>query len=220
MHLEFRKPVRCSDAEFGELADVVIDPRTARVTHLVVEPHHRHDEARLVPFDRVRATGAGGGITLGCTVDELRAVERVQEVEYVEPGEARRGDDTSDVGIETVVGQTPYEGYDLDGVGLGVPAIAYDPRMVVRYDRIPRGMVELRRDSSMVSASGDRLGHVAAVLVGPGETITHLVLEHRHLFSRRDVAIPLAAVAELRTDEVILTLSAEEVAGLDQLPEH
>ena len=28
MRLEFREPVRCADAEFGELADIIIDPHT------------------------------------------------------------------------------------------------------------------------------------------------------------------------------------------------
>jgi sporulation protein YlmC with PRC-barrel domain len=217
MNLEFREPVRCADAEFGELADVVIDPQSGRVTHLVVQPHHRHDEARLVAFDRVRADGAAG-ISLDYTVDALQALERVQQVEFIAPGEARPEDDTADVGIENVVVPSAYEGYGYDGTGLGVPALAYDPRITLSYDRIPHGMVEIRRDSSVVSSGGDRLGHVAAVVIDGDARIEHLVLEHRHLFSKKDVAIPLSAVAQLRTDEVTLALSAEQVAELEPLP--
>ena len=40
MRLELGGSVRCEDDLLGELADVVIDPTTKRVTHLVVEPHH------------------------------------------------------------------------------------------------------------------------------------------------------------------------------------
>lgn len=37
MRLELGGRVDCSDGTFGELADVVIDPTTKRVTHLVVK---------------------------------------------------------------------------------------------------------------------------------------------------------------------------------------
>jgi hypothetical protein len=39
MRLELGRPIRCSDGEFGELADVVVDPTTKRVTHVVARPH-------------------------------------------------------------------------------------------------------------------------------------------------------------------------------------
>ena len=55
MRLDLGSPVRCTDEAFGELADVVIDPGTRRVTHLVVQPHQRDEQARLVPVDRARA---------------------------------------------------------------------------------------------------------------------------------------------------------------------
>src|SRR3954452_733352 len=121
MHLEFREPVRCTDAEFGELADVIIDPNTGHVTHLVVQPHHRHDEARLVAFDRVQAEGTDRGIALDYTLEAVQALERVQQVEVVEPGEARKLEGASDVGIEHVVVPSSYDGYGLDGAGFGTP---------------------------------------------------------------------------------------------------
>lgn len=214
MRLEFREPVHCADAEFGELADIIIDPQAGRVTHLVVEPHHRHDEARLVPLDGVKATATGDGITLDYTLDALRALERVQKIEQVEPGKVRQEDDTSDVGIEDVLIPNAYEGFGLAGSDMGVPAIAYDPTITLSYDRIPRGMVEIRRASPVFAAAGDRLGHVGAVVVGDGGKVSHLVLEHRHLLTKRDVAIPLTAVARLQTDRVTLNLSADEVAEL------
>ena len=217
MRLEFREPVRCSDAEFGELADVIIDPSTGRVTHLVVEPHHRHDLARLVALDRVQVAEAGGGISLACTLDEVQGFEAVQQVEFLAPGEVPKEDPDSDVGIEDVVVPPVYDGGSLDGLGMGVPAIAYDPHVRLSYDRIPKGSVELRRDSDVHSSDGERVGHVAAVDVDPDDKIVHLVVEHRHLFSKRDVAIPPSAIARLQTDGVILQLSAEQVRELEPL---
>jgi hypothetical protein len=40
MRLELGSRVDCTDESFGTLADVVIDPTSRRVTHLVVERDH------------------------------------------------------------------------------------------------------------------------------------------------------------------------------------
>ena len=52
VRLDLGCPVHCSDGDFGELADVVIDPTTRRVTHLVVQPHDGAAKAVLVPVER------------------------------------------------------------------------------------------------------------------------------------------------------------------------
>ena len=59
MRLELGAPVRCTNEELGELADVVIDPVRKRVTHLVVQPRHEHGLARLVPVELVEAAARG-----------------------------------------------------------------------------------------------------------------------------------------------------------------
>ncbi|HEY6888204.1 MAG TPA: hypothetical protein VI300_10505, partial [Solirubrobacter sp.] len=59
MKLELGCPVACTDAPFGELADVVIDPLSRRVVHLVVQPSGHHSRARLVPIERARSAEPG-----------------------------------------------------------------------------------------------------------------------------------------------------------------
>jgi sporulation protein YlmC with PRC-barrel domain len=78
MRLELGSPVRCSDAPFGELADVVVDPRAWRVTHVVVQPHHHPGGARLVPAER--ASEHRREILLDCTTAELEALPHVNEI--------------------------------------------------------------------------------------------------------------------------------------------
>jgi len=46
------------------------------------------------------------------------------------------------------------------------------------------------------------------------------VFEHGHLWGKREVAIPLAAVARILTDEVVLGLSTDEAGKLKPLPKH
>ena len=84
MRLDLGSPVRCSDEAFGELADIVIDPQTRRLTHLVVQPHHRNEEARLVPVDRCQAGDSGDAtISLGCTIAEMGQFERIRQSAYL-----------------------------------------------------------------------------------------------------------------------------------------
>ena len=108
VRLDLGSPVRCSDDAVGELADVVIDPKTRRVTHLVVQPHQRDDPARLVPVDRAQAgESSDATISLGCTVAEMSEFELVRESAYLRLGEVPVEDPDWDVGIETPLALPP-----------------------------------------------------------------------------------------------------------------
>jgi hypothetical protein len=112
MRLELGTSVRCSDDVFGELADVVIDPITKRVTHLVVQPHEGHSLARLVPIELAEdAENGKQEISLRCTVEDVRRLEHVQEFAYLRLGESPASDPDWDVGIEDVLA-LPYYGCD------------------------------------------------------------------------------------------------------------
>jgi len=78
-------PTRRRAAGLGcERADIVIDPTTRRVTDLVVEPHDRHDLARLVPVARMHTEATSDTtIALDCTVAEISALEPVQKSAYL-----------------------------------------------------------------------------------------------------------------------------------------
>ncbi len=88
-----------------------------------------------------------------------------------------------------------------------------DPHVVVNYDRIPKHEVEIRRSSAVMSADGHHLGHVDGFLVGGGEA-ADVVLERGHLWGRREIVIPAAAVARVENDSITLTLTKDEVGAL------
>jgi len=217
MRLDLGSPVRCTDDAFGELADVVIDPQTRRVTHLVVQPHHRDAQARLVPVDRARAgESSDATISLSCTVAEMSEFELVRESAYLRLGEVPVEDPDWDVGIEAPLALPPPTGMD----GFGAGAVDIDPHVMLSYDRIPIGEVEIRRASSVTSADGHHLGHVDGFVLDGKQQIAHLVLEHGHLWGRREVVIPASAVAHVDTDEVVLTLSKDAVGALPSARVH
>ena len=112
MRLDLGSPVRCTDGDFGELADVVIDPKTRRVTHLVVQPHHRDEQARLVAVERAQAgESSDATISLACTVAEMREFELVRESAYLRLGEVPVEDPDWDVGIEDPLALPPRRGW-------------------------------------------------------------------------------------------------------------
>ena len=66
------------------------------------------------------------------------------------------------------------------------------------YDRVPKGEVGVRRASAVISADGHSLGEVDGFVVDADEHITHFVLERGHLWGRKEVTIPIGAVARDR----------------------
>ena len=201
MRLELGGSVRCEDDLLGELADVVIDPTTKRVTHLVVQPHH--DIARLVPIELAQEAD-GQEISLRCTVEEVRQLEPVHEFAYLRLGEFPVDDPDWDVGVQELLAMPYYEP--------GLDSVSYGADAGITYDRVPKGEVEVRRASPVTSADGHHLGHVDGFVVD-GEQITHIVLEHGHLWGRRDLTVPIGAVAKVETDAVTLSLSKDEVGA-------
>jgi sporulation protein YlmC with PRC-barrel domain len=216
MRLELGKPVRCSDGVFGELADVVVDPIQKRVTHLVVRPHGLDGVSRLVP---VELADSGDDTTpeveLRCTIAEVGELDYVQEYAYLRLGEVPTGDPEWDVGVESVLGM-PYYSSDLLGDDVG----GFDASSGMVYDRVPKGEVEIRRTSVVTASDGGVLGQVDGFVVDGDGQITHFVLERGHLWGRRDVTIPIGAVAKVETDTVTLTLSEKEVGALPSVRVH
>jgi sporulation protein YlmC with PRC-barrel domain len=206
MRLEIGSRVDCADRTFGKLGDVVLDPKSRRVTHLVVESDHERWLARLVPVELAEAADdPSGGVVLHATVEELRRLPSVHETAYVRLDGFPVEDPDWDIGIEEVLALPYYSAYDLE------PApIDY----TVTYDRIPKHEVEIRRASPVASADGHRLGHVDGFIVDGDELITHLVLEQGPPWERRTVAVPISALARIETDAATLTLSKDEVTAL------
>lgn len=207
MRLDLGCSVHCADASFGELADVIVDPISRRVTHVVVAPHGQREGARLVPIDRVRP--GDEGLVLSYSVADVETLEPLHESAFLRAGERIADDPDWDVGTEDVLALPIYQ----DPAGMGT-MIDPDPHVMVNYHRIPKHEVEIRRSSAVFSTDGHHLGHVEGFLIGSGET-ADIVLERGHLWGRREVVIPASAVERVQTDSITLSLTKEEVGELD-----
>jgi sporulation protein YlmC with PRC-barrel domain len=205
--LDLGSPVHCSDARFGELADVIIDPSTRCVTHLVVRPHDWPDDPRIVPVDRATSEGPETAITLSATVAEVNGLDRLHETAYLRLGEFPVADPDWDVGVEDMLGLPYFQSIEAQ-------PIEADPHVMVGYDRVPKGEVEIRRESAVTASDGADLGRVDGFVVDEGGHISHVVLERGHLWGRREVTIPIGAVDRVENDVVVLRLAKDAVGAL------
>src|SRR4051812_13779289 len=149
MRLELGTPVRCSDGKLGKLADVVVDPRAGRVTHLVIDTGRLARARRLAPLELVD-DGDADEVVLRCTVKQGRALVSAEGFACLRPGEVELDADDQrwDVGIERVLVPPAYPDGDL----AGYDTLSFDGRVSLVYDRIPKGEVEIRRGSAVVGA--------------------------------------------------------------------
>jgi len=214
VRLDLGCAVHCSDAPFGELADVLIDPGSRRVSHLVVQPEGRPHLARLVTIEEVDLAGAAPGLRLAMTSAALTKHQAVHESAYLRMAEEPKPEPGWAVGIEE--SQALPSDLGMDGLG-GVGPVDIDPHVMVVYDRVPEGLLEIRRASDVVSVDGHRVGHVDAFMIDDDGRLTHVVLVHGHLWGRRDVPVPFDAVREVRNDEIELSLTKDEVQALPQV---
>jgi uncharacterized protein YrrD len=203
MNLALGTTVRCSDGAVRELADIVVDGPGRRVTHLVVQPKRQHEEARLVSLELV-GEDANGGVSLFCTAETLDGLERVREYAYLPAGQQPEENPQWDVGVEDVLVVPSVEPLDM-------AEPEFDPNVNLMYDRVPKGEVELRVTSSVYSKDEHRLGSVNGVVVGEDGVITMLTLQRGHLWWRREMSVPVDAIASLENDVVTLAVDKSEL---------
>jgi hypothetical protein len=195
MELKLDETVQCSDGVSGTLNDVIVDPGTRRITHVVVTADG--DVARLVPISLVASS-----TTLSCGSEALREFDAIREYAFLRMDEFPHGDDRRDVGVETMI-TVP------DTMG------ELDPSSGLVYDLIPKGDAELRHTSDVYSGDGHRLGNLYSVLHEDG-ALTHVLYHSGHWWWSRQRAIPIGDIEQISTDCVTTRLARSEVDALPQ----
>ncbi len=205
----------CSDGAAGKVSRVIVDPIAETVTHLVIEPEHRRDSGRLVPLDLV--DGAPGGIRLRCTQAEFEKLDPAEQSRFLPAisgyEEYGYGEDQVDYWpYYRLGGGMGVAGLGLGG-GMGVGAGGGTAARMVTSDIVPPGEVDLCRGDRVHATDGD-IGRVQGLVMDPGSRhVTHVLLQEGHLWGRKEVAIPIGAVAST-VGGIQLTLAKHEVQDL------
>jgi hypothetical protein len=110
------------------------------------------------------------------------------------------------------VGYWPYYGLGMGGgMSGGLSDIGGgNIAQTVTYDTVPRGEVDVRRGEHVQTTDGE-IGRVQGLVIDcRSRQVTHVLLQEGHLWGRREVAIPISAVAST-SDGIRLRLSKQEV---------
>ena len=187
----------CSDGRCGEVRRLIIDPATDTVTHLVIQPGHDQEAARLVPVHLVETTG--GGVRLRCTLVEFGELGHAEKREFADQADEEVGDDR-------------IYGVDYARLGMRMPAVAARRRIILQ-DVVPDGEIQLRPGDRVHAVDGE-IGRVQGFIVGPGDDrVTHVLLQEGHLWGHKEVAIPISAVTGVDAG-IRLNLTKEQIRNL------
>ena len=201
----------CSDGTCGEVTRVIVDPVAEAVTHLVVEPEHRQGPGRLVPLRLVDA--AAGQVRLSCTQAEFEELDPAEETRFLPETGGYAGYDPGQVGYWPYYGLGGGVGL-VGGIGGGIAGIdgGIMPQTVTS-DTTPDGEVDVRRGDPVEATDGD-IGRVQGLVIDRGSRrVTHVLLQEGHLWGRKQVAIPISAVAST-SDGIRLRISKQDVQDL------
>jgi sporulation protein YlmC with PRC-barrel domain len=188
--------VECAGGPCGQSKCVIIDPVTQQVTHLVVKEKGLRHTKRLVPLAWIMETNHDL-IHLRCTGAELAKI-------------------TSFIGTELIQLERPLYLDAPYGWSSGLPKERIT--VSVDHERIPPGELAVHRGVK-VEATDGHVGRVDEFLVDP-ETghITHLVLREGHLWSRKDVTIPVTWIDHFEAHTAYLKLDRHTVELLPTFP--
>lgn len=191
--------VEATDGRCGHLVRVIFNPIADVLTHLVVEPGHHEEQARLVNVDLV-AHVEEDVIRLNCTKTQFEQLDAAEDIQFLpaDPAAAGYGPHAS---------TWPYYGLG----GLGLPLGHHRGPMFT--DRVPLGEVEVRRGDPVHARDG-WVGEVQGLVIDPADHhVTHVLLQEGHVWGRKQVAIPIGA-ANRKDDEIRVDLTKDEIEAL------
>ena len=206
MEIPLNAQVECTDGVCGQSMYVVINPIADKVTHVVVKVDSSPNPEYIVPVDFVTDT-TGNMIRLRCSKAELEKMDPFIQTTFISE-------------------RVPESNYSSGGGAYGIGSSYYIPYVTPEktifvpeeIQQTPPGELAVQR-GTRVKATDGYVGKVDEFVVNPENGyITHMVMREGHLWGKKDVAIPLSAMGELREDTVFLTLDKAQIEALPTFP--
>jgi sporulation protein YlmC with PRC-barrel domain len=201
----------CIDGECGVLTRVVIDPLTNEVTHLVIQPKHAGAESKLVALDLLDPS-AGEQPHLKCSLAHFAALPAAEQTDFI-PGNSGHPGYTPDQAMSW-----PYYGIGMGrgfgGLSPGADSGAGISPQERTYESVPAGEIDIHRGDTVHATDAD-IGRVQGLVISmPDHQVSHILLQEGHLFGRKDVSIPISAVAGVGHG-INLNISKRQVQDLE-----
>ena len=190
--------VECTDGNCGKSVAIIVDPRSQKVTHIVVKGDEI-PEGRLVGIDEISDT-ISKVIYLTRTKAEVADLEHFTETQYVKT---------------EVPADMQNDVYNMPYV---TPMATETVKIPVADELIPAGELAIHRGTP-VEAKDGYVGEVGEFLIDPDSgKISHFVLLEGHLWGKKEISLPVSAVDQVLNDAVYLKLKKESVEMLPEIP--
>lgn len=210
--MQFRNntEVFTSDNEkVGEIDRVVIDPRTKKVTHVVISKGLLFKEDKVVPIDLVDSAKEDRVTLRSDTIDALPEFE---ERRYIPLDQDELPPDYS------ANYAMPMYWYPFGSGGLEPYILApVPPHTVVTERNIPARTVALQEGASVVSADGKDVGGIERVFVDPNTDQAMSFLVSDGLLLKKHMIIPTAWVSKIEQDQVHVVVGSKLLAKQSEL---
>lgn len=196
-----------SGEQVGHIDRVVLDPKTKKVTHIVVRKGFLFKQDKVVPIDLI-AFAAEDQVALRSDADDLELLPNFEEEHYVVLDEAElarmeaRPDFPAPLYPYLPIYQAAY------GAGQAHPPSRPKPYVIQTEQNIPEGEVALEEGAKVISADGKRVGKVEEVLTDPqADRAIHFVVSGGLLLKERKL-IPATWVDRVHENEVHLAVGS------------
>lgn len=209
MNIPMNVDVYCSDGLGGRSSQVIVNPTSKQVTHVVVREKQAPHTEYIVPIDQVMDS-TPDMIKLSCTRAGLATLDPFIHIDTIQ-------NDAESMGY-------PTEEYGQAGnSALGYATFAHDPgerfTVTVKTEAVPDGEISLTSGAHIHTSNGRQVGQLDGFLTDPNTgQITHLILRKGHVWGQKDVTIPVAQIDHIGEDSVYLKLDKLSISALPATP--
>lgn len=214
--------VTANDDHVGKIDRVVMDPRTKKVTHLVVRRGWLFKTDKVLPVETVAGT-ADDRVVLRADAGDLSKLPDFEEKQYIVLDEqelVREGVAVAEPPIPVAAAAPAMLWYPPVPAGPSYvePGLGANPAQVhftMTVERnIPADAVALKEGAKVMSVDGQHVGDIKQVFVS-SETkqATHFLISHGKLLKTQRM-IPVHWIALVTDDQLQLAVSANLVESM------
>jgi sporulation protein YlmC with PRC-barrel domain len=190
MDMHLNAHVECLDGRIGRLENIILNPKTERVTYLVVRGNDLQNTERLVP-ERLVREASHDTVFLSISKEKFEGMKNFIQEEYI----------PSNITLY----MAEQAGWDI-----GTPASVF-----VEHEAVPAGGLIVHKGAKVFATDG-HAGKVDDFLVEKKTgRITHLILLEGHLWGKKDISIPVNQIDRYEDGNIYLKI---DKSGVEALP--
>ena len=190
MDMHLNAHVECSDGRVGRLENIILNPKTERVTYLVVRGNDLQNKERLVP-ERLVKEASHDTVFLSISKKKFEEMKNFIQEEYI----------PSNVTLYMA---------EQTGWNMGTPASVF-----VEHETVPAGGLIVHKGAKVFATDG-HAGKVDDFLVEKKSgRITHLILLEGHLWGKKDISVPVTQIDRYEDGNIYLKI---DKSGVETLP--